>query len=83
MNELKFVNKKRTLGELKELFNDGVKYDYQLIKYYPSQYNSVIGEYKRECYFKYPDKDLDLLVINYLVRENLVTILVYGEQQNE
>ena len=78
MNELKFVNKKHTLGELKELFNDGVKYDYQLIKYYDSQYNSVIGDYKREMFFKYPDKDLNLPVISYLVKENLVTILVYG-----
>ena len=33
-------------------------------------------------FFKYPDKDLDLPVISYLVRENLVTILVYGGKRN-
>ena len=79
MNELKFVNKKHTLGELKELLNKGNKFGYQVIRYYNSCPDiSVNGIYKRDCFFKYPDKYLDLPVISYSVRENLVTILVYG-----
>ena len=73
MRKIKFVNKKHTLGELKELLSKGEKYGYQVIRYYDKQ-----NSYERDCFFKYPDKYLDLPVINYLVRENLVTILVYG-----
>ena len=73
MNEIKFVNKKHTLRELKELLNKGNKFGYQVIRYYDEQ-----NLFKRDCFYKYPDKYLDLPVISYLTRENFTTILVYG-----
>ena len=78
MNELKFVNKKHTLEELKELLNIGDRKKYKLIIYYSSPYNSLIGNYETDYFYGYPDKYLNLPVISYLTRENLITILVYG-----
>ena len=78
MNELKFVNKKHTLEELKELLNIGDRKKYKLFRYYSSPYNSVIGDYEMEYFYGYPDKYLDLPVISYLIKENLITIIVYG-----
>ena len=45
MNEIKHVNKKHTLGELKELLNKGNKFGYQVIRYYDKQ-----NSYKRDCF---------------------------------
>ena len=78
MNELKFVNKKHTLEELKELLNIGDRKKYKLIRYYSNPYNSVIGNYVSEYFYGYPDKYLNLPVISYMIKNDLTTILVYG-----
>ena len=88
MNKLKFVNKKHTLEEIKELLNIGDRKRYKLIRYYDRTYTkkcfngrpitSDFSDYETDYFYGYPDKYLNLPVISYLVRENLVTILVYG-----
>ena len=93
MNELKFVNKKHTLEELKELLNIGDRKKYKLIRYYDrtytkkcfndKHYTSNFGDYEIEYYYGYPDKYLNLPVISYMVRNGLTTILVYGGDRNE
>ena len=93
MNELKFVNKKQTLEELKELLNKGDRKKYKLITYYYRTYTkkcfngkprtSNFGDYVTEYFYGYPDKYLDLPVISYMVRNELTTILVYGGNKNE
>ena len=92
MNELKFVNKKHTLEELKELLNIGDRKKYKLIIYYDRTYTkkcfngrlitSDFGDYETEYFYGYPDKYLDLPVISYMVRNELTTILVYGGKRN-
>ena len=93
MNELKFVNKKHTLEELKELLNIGDRKKYKLITYYDRTYTkkcfnglahtSNFGDYETEYFYGYPDKYLNLPVISYMVRNELTTILVYGGKRNE
>ena len=93
MNTLKFVNKKHTLEELKELLNIGDRKRYKLIRYYDRTYTkkcfngryltSDFGEYETEYFYGYPDKYLALPVISYMVRNELTTILVYGGNRNE
>ena len=93
MNELKFVNKKHTLEELKELLNIGDRKKYKLIRYYDKTYTkkcfngrsitSDFGVYETEYFYGYPDKHLNLPVISYMVRNELTTILVYGGIINE
>ena len=93
MNELKFVNKKHTLEELKELLNIGDRKKYKLIRYYDRTYTKKCFNGKqrtynfRDCeiesFYGYPDKYLNLPVINYMVRNELTTILVYGGGKNE
>ena len=93
MNELKFVNKKHTLEELKELLNIGDRKKYKLITYYDRTYTkkcfngraltSDFGDYETEYFYGYPDKYLNLPVISYMVRNELTTILVYGGERNE
>ena len=93
MNELKFVNKKHTLEELKELLNIGDRKKYKLITYYDRTYTkkcfngiprtSNFGDYETEYFYGYPDKYLNLPVISYMVRNELTTILVYGGERNE
>ena len=93
MNELKFVNKKHTLEELKELLNIGDRKKYKLIRYYDRTYSkkcfdgrthiSNFGDYVTDYFYGYPDKYLDLPVISYMVRNDLTTILVYGGDRNE
>ena len=93
MNELKFVNKKHTLEELKELLNIGDRKKYKLIIYYDRSYTmkcfngrdltSNFGDYETEYFYGYPDKYLNLPVISYMVRNELTTILVYGGKRNE
>ena len=93
MNELKFVNKKHTLEELKELLNIGDRKKYKLITYYDRTYSkkcfdgrsrtSNFGDYETEYFYGYPDKNLDLPVISYMVWNELTTILVYGGDRNE
>ena len=88
MNQLKFVNKKHTLEELKELLNKGDRKKCKLIRYYDRTYNkkcfnglnitSNYGDYETDYFYGYPDKYLDLPVISYMVRNELTTILVYG-----
>ena len=92
MNELKFVNKKHTLEELKDLLNVGDRKKYKLIRYYDrtytkkcfnnKHYTSNFGDYETEYFYGYPDKYLDLPVISYMVRNDLITILVYGGKRN-
>ena len=93
MNELKFVNKKHTLEELKELLNIGDRKKYKLITYYDRTYSkkcfdgrtrtSEFGDYETEYFYGYPDKCLNQPVISYMVRNDLTTILVYGGNKNE
>ena len=93
MNELKFVNKKHTLEELKELLNIGDRKKYKLIIYYDRTYtkkcfngnniNADFGDYETEYFYGYPDKYLELPVISYMIRNELTTILVYGGNRNE
>ena len=93
MNQLKFVNKKHTLEELKELLNIGDRKKYKLITYYDrtytkkcinnKHYTSDFGHYETEYFYGYPDKYLNLPVISYMVRNELTTILVYGGDRNE
>ena len=88
MSQLKIVNKKHTLEELKELLNIGDRKKYKLITYYDRTYTkecfngrsltSDFGDYESEYFYGYPDKCLDLPVISYMVRNELTTILVYG-----
>ena len=88
MNELKFVNKKHTLEELKELLNKGDSQKYKLITYYDRTYTkkcfngktitSDFGDYETEYFYGYPDKYLNLPVISYMIKNDLITILVYG-----
>ena len=69
MNELKFVNKKHTLEELKELLNIGDRKKYKLIRYYDRTYTkkcfdgrsriSDFGDYEIDHFYGYPDKYLD------------------------
>ena len=92
MNELKFVNKKHTLEELKELLNIGDRKKYKLIRYYDRTYTkkcfngrhltSDFGDYETDYFYGYPDKYLALPVISYMVRNELTTILVYGGKRN-
>ena len=92
MNEIKFVNKKHTLDELKELLNLGDRKKYKLITYYGrtytkkcfngKHYTSDFGDYETDYFYGYPDKYLDLPVISYMVRNELTTILVYGGKRN-
>ena len=93
MNELKFVNKKHTLEELKQLLNIGDRKKYKLVRYYDRTYTKKcfngqtitddFGDYESEYFNVYPDKYLDLPVISYMVRNELTTILVYGGKRNE
>ena len=93
MNEIKFVNKKHTLEELKELLNIGDRKKYKLIRYYDrtytkrcyngKEYTSNFGDYETDYFYGYPDKYLNLPVISYMVRNELTTILVYGGNRNE
>ena len=93
MDKLKFVNKKHTLEELKELLNIGDRKRYKLITYYDRTYSkkcfngrirtSDFGDYVSEYFYGYPDKYLELPVISYMVRNDLTTILVYGGDKNE
>ena len=93
MNTLKFVNKKYTLEELKELLNIGDRKRYKLVRYYDRTYTKKcfngqtitadFGDYESEYFYGYPDKYLDLPVISYMVRNELTTILVYGGDRNE
>ena len=93
MNELKFVNKKHTLEELKELLNLGDRKKYKLVRYYDRTYTKKcfngqtitadFGDYEIDYFYGYPDKYLDLPVISYMVRNELTTILVYGGDKNE
>ena len=78
LEELKFTNKKHTLGELKELLNKENIIGYQVVRLYNKQ-----NSYRTEFFFKYPDKYLDLPVINCFVKEYIVTILVDGGNKNE
>ena len=92
MGQLKFVNKKHTLEELKELLNKGDRKKYKLITYYDRTYTKKcfngnyrtadFGDYESEYFYGYPDKYLDLPVISYMVRNELTTILVYGGKRN-
>ena len=92
MNELKFVNKKHTLEELKELLNIGDRKKYKLIIYYDRTYTkkcfngraitSDFGDYETEYFYGYPDKYLNLPVISYMIKNDLITILVYGGKRN-
>ena len=92
MNELKFVNKKHTLEELKELLNKGDRYKYKLITYYDRSYTKIcfngrsltsnFGDHETEYFYGYPDKYLNLPVISYMIRNELTTILVYGGKRN-
>ena len=93
MNELKFVNKKHTLEELKELLNIGDRKKYKLITYYDRTYTkkcfngrpitSDFGDYETEYFYGYPDKYLALPVKSYMIKNDLTTILVYGGDRNE
>ena len=88
MNTLKFVNKKYTLEELKELLNIGDRKKYKLITYYDRTYTkkcfngrpitSDFGDYETDYFYGYPDKYLDLPVISYMIKNDLIIILVYG-----
>ena len=88
MNELKFINKKHTLEELKELLNKGDRQKYRLVIYYDRTFTKKCFNGKqrtydfRDCeiesFYGYPDKYLNLPVISYMVRNDLTTILVYG-----
>ena len=88
MNKLKFVNKKLTLEELKILQNKGDRQKNKLIKYYDRTYTikcfngrsltSDFGDYETEYFYGYPDKYLNLPVISYMIKNDLITILVYG-----
>ena len=91
MNKIKFVNKKHTLEELKELLNKGDKQKYRLITYYDKTYtkkgfNNItanFGDYVTEYFYGYPDKYLTLPVISYTVKNDLITIIVYGGNRYE
>ena len=83
MNELKFINKKYTLEELKELLDKGDKQKYKLIRYYSSPYNSVIDDYETEYFYGYPDKYLNSPVISYMIKNDKIIILVYGGERYE
>ena len=93
MSQLKFVNKKHTLEELKELLNLGDRKSYKLVRYYDRTYTKKcfngqtitadFGDYETEYFYGYPDKHLALPVISYMVRNDLTTILVYGGKRNE
>ena len=93
MNELKFVNKKHTLEELKEILNIGDRKKYKLIRYYDRTYTkkcfngrpitSDFGDYETEYFYGYPDKYLNLPVISYMVKLNKIIILVDGGNKNE
>ena len=92
MNTLKFVNKKYTLEELKELLNIGDRKRYKLIRYYDRTYTKIcfngraltsnFGDYETDYFYGFPDKYLDLPIISYIVRNELTTILVYGGKRN-
>ena len=92
MNKLKFVNKKHTLEELKELLNISDRKKYKLITYYDRTYSkkcfngrirtSDFGDYETEYFYGYPDKYLNLPVISYIVKNNIIIILVYGGNKN-
>ena len=93
MNQLKFVNKKYTLEELKELLDKGDRQKYKLVTYYDRTYTkkcfngrsltSDFGDYVSEYYYGYPDKHLNLPVISFMIKNDLITILVYGGNKNE
>ena len=93
MNKLKFVNKKHTLEELKELLNKGDRFKYKVIVYYDRTFTkkcfngrtltSDFGDYELHYFYGYPDKFLSLSVISFLERNDLTTILVYGGKRNE
>ena len=88
MNELKFVNKKHTLEELKELLNIGDRKRYKLITYYDRTYTKVcyngrqrtsdFGDYETEYFYGYPDKYLDLPVISYMIKNDKIIIVIYN-----
>ena len=73
MNELKFVNNNYTLGDLKELLCKEGKFVYQVIRMYDKQ-----NSYETDYFFKYPDKYLNYPVLSCLIKNDLITILVYG-----
>ena len=93
MNELKFVNKKHTLEDLKELLNLGDRKKYKLVRYYDRTYTkkcfngktitSDFGDYEIEHYYGYPNKYLDYPVISYMIKNDKIIILVYGGDRNE
>ena len=93
MNELKFVNKKHTLEELKELLNIGDRKKYKLVRYYDRTYTKKcfngqtitadFGDYETEYFYGYPDNYLDYPVISYMIKNDKITILVYGGDRNE
>ena len=93
MNQLKFVNKKYTLEELKESLNKGDRQKYKLITYYDRIYTkkcfngrdrtSNFGDYVSEYFYGYPDKYLNSPVISYMDKNDLIIILVYGGDKNE
>ena len=91
MTKIKFVNKKYTLEELKELLNKGDKQKYRLITYYDITYtkkgfNNItanFGDYVTEYFYGYPNKYLNLSVISYMVKNDLLTIIVYGGNRYE
>ena len=92
MNQLKFVNKKLTLEELKEVLNKGDRQKYKLVRYYDRTYTkkcfngqtitSDFGDYVSEYFYGYPDKYLNLPVISYMIKNDLITILVYGGKRS-
>ena len=93
MNELKYVGKKHTLEELKDLLNKGDRQKYKLVRYYDRTYTkkcfngrhltSDFGDYETEYYYGYPNKYLDLPVISYMVKNDKIIILVYGGSKDE
>ena len=93
MNELKYVGKKHTLEELKDLLNKGDRKKYKLVRYYDRtytkkcfngrEYTGNFGDYETEHYYGYPNKYLDLPVISYMVKNDKIIILVYGGSKDE
>ena len=93
MNQLKFVNKKLTLEELKEVLDKGDRQKNKLITYYDRTYTKMcfngrprtsdFGDYVSEYFYGYPDKYLNLPVISYMVKNDIILILVYGGNKNE
>ena len=90
MNELKFINKKHTLEELKDLLNKGDKQKYKLVRWYDithvkKNFNGKIrtvvsAEYEIDYFYGFPNKYLNSIVKSYMIKNDLITIIAYGEE---